>query len=333
LPECLEQEPNNDPSHAQKVTLPIVVNGRIDRPDDWDVYEFTGRAGDTVVAEVSARRLESSLDSVVKITDAAGKLVGLNDDHEDPESGANTHDADSYLTVTLPADGKYYVHIGDTARHGGEDYAYRLRISAPQPDFVLQIMPSSFAIRGKASGSVPVYAIRKEGFTGPIKLSLKDPPAGFSAPPSVLPANQSLGRLMVKSDMSETKEPVSLVVEGRATVDGREIVRKAVPGEDRMQAFLWRHLLPADELKALVSDPSYQPALKRTPPAAAATVEAKVAAEAKALMKNAADASQVRRQLIGRVRQLRLLYEDWLLTDDFYARKLTDFQAAVEKFK
>ena len=77
LPECFEKEPNNDRSHAQKVKLPIIINGRIDRPDDWDVFQFTGRAGDTIVAEVSARRLDSPLDSVLKLTDATGKLLAL----------------------------------------------------------------------------------------------------------------------------------------------------------------------------------------------------------------------------------------------------------------
>ena len=36
------------------------------------------------------------------------------------QSGVNTHHADSYLMVKLPADGTYYVHLGDTPRHGGE---------------------------------------------------------------------------------------------------------------------------------------------------------------------------------------------------------------------
>ena len=31
LPECLDQEPNDDPAHAQKVQLPVIVNGRIDQ--------------------------------------------------------------------------------------------------------------------------------------------------------------------------------------------------------------------------------------------------------------------------------------------------------------
>ena len=68
---------------AQPVTLPVIVNGRIDRPGDWDVFRFEGRAGQRIVAEVRARRLDSPLDSVLKLTDAAGKRLAFNDDHED----------------------------------------------------------------------------------------------------------------------------------------------------------------------------------------------------------------------------------------------------------
>ena len=150
LPEIFEQEPNNTLANAQKVTLPIIINGRIDKPDDWDVFQFAGKSNDTVVAEVQARRLDSPLDSVIKLTDAAGKLLAFNDDHEDLGAGLNTHHADSYFMARLPADGTYYVHIGDTARHGGEEYGYRLRLSAPQPDFELRVVPSSLSLRGKS---------------------------------------------------------------------------------------------------------------------------------------------------------------------------------------
>jgi hypothetical protein len=33
-----------------------------------------------------------------------------------------------------------------------------------------------------------------------------------------------------------------------------------------MQAFLWRHLVPAGDFKVLVFDPAYKPPLKRVPP-------------------------------------------------------------------
>ena len=43
-PDGLDQEPNNAPAQAQPVTLPVVLNGRIDRADDWDVFQFSGRS-------------------------------------------------------------------------------------------------------------------------------------------------------------------------------------------------------------------------------------------------------------------------------------------------
>ena len=177
------------------VTLPIIVNGRIDQPGDWDVFRFEGRAGDTVVAEVYARRLDSPLDSVLKLTDASGKQLAFNDDHEDKGAGLDTHYADSYLTATLPADGAFYIHIGDAQHQGGPEYAYRLRISPPQPDFALRVVPSSLSVRGGASVPLTVYALRRDGFTNEITLALRDAPAGFKLTGAKMPANQDQVRL------------------------------------------------------------------------------------------------------------------------------------------
>ena len=175
LPEGFDHEPNDTPARAQTVTLPVIMNGRIDRPGDWDVFRFIGKSNDTLVAEVQARRLGSPLDSVIKLTDAAGNLLAFNDDCEDIEAGINTHHADSYFIARLPADGPYFVHIGDTAQQGGPEYGYRLRLSAPQPDFDLRVVPSSLSLRAKSAAALTVYAIRKDGFAGPNQARLERP--------------------------------------------------------------------------------------------------------------------------------------------------------------
>jgi hypothetical protein len=59
LPECLEQESNDSLRSAQQITLPIIIDGRIDKSGDWDVFRFAGHAGELIVAEVYARRLDS----------------------------------------------------------------------------------------------------------------------------------------------------------------------------------------------------------------------------------------------------------------------------------
>ena len=152
MPETFDKEPNDSSSGAQKVTLPVIVNGRIDKKGDWDVFEFQGKAGQDLVTEVQARRLESPMDPVLKITGPDGKMLAFNDDYEDAGNGVNTHHADSYATLKLPADGAYRVHISDTVRGGGEEYGYRLRISAARPDFALRTVPSSITLRTKSGG-------------------------------------------------------------------------------------------------------------------------------------------------------------------------------------
>ncbi len=258
LPECLEQEPNNDKRHAQRINLPVIVNGRIAEPGDLDLFRFDGRTGDTVVAEVVARRLDSPLDAVIKLTDAAGNCIAFNDDTEDAASGLNTHHADAYLRARLPTNAVYYVQIGDTQHKGGEAYAYRLRISPPQADFALRVVPSSVAIRGKGSASLSVYAFRKDGFTGPIKLTLQNPPPGFEMDNAWLKGTQAMTRVNLKTTLGETPEPVNLTIMGSATNALGPFMRAAVPAEDRMQAFLWRHLVPAQELNACVFRPPRQ---------------------------------------------------------------------------
>jgi hypothetical protein len=252
LPEALEKEPNNELGSAQPVTLPVVVNGRIDRPGDWDLFRFEGQAGSEVVVEVEARRLNSPLDSVLKLTDGAGKQLAFNDDYEDKGSGLDTHHADSWLHALLPADGTYLLRLGDAQHQGGPEYGYRLRLSAPRPDFALRVVPSSINARPGASVPITVYALRKDGFTNEIVLGLKDAPRGFSLSGGRVPAHQDQVRLTLTVPTTPLPEPLDLSLEGRALIQGRETSRPAVPTDDMMQAFAYHHLVPAQHLKVAV---------------------------------------------------------------------------------
>ena len=212
----------------------------------------TATRGDEFVAEVSARRLASPLDSVLRLTDASGKELAFNDDHEDKASGLLTHHADSFIRFKLPADGTYYVQLYDAQNQGGTEYAYRLRLSAPRPDFQLRVVPSSLTVRAGASVALTVYALRRDGFTGDIALALKDAPEGFALSGARVQAEQDQLKLTLKAPPAATTQPVRLSLEGRATIQGQVVAHPAVPAEDMMQAFAYRHLVPARELLASV---------------------------------------------------------------------------------
>lgn len=254
LPEAFEKEPNNSLAAAQRVKLPIIMNGRIDQPGDWDVFRFQGRAGQAIVAEVYARRLDSPLDSVLKLTDAKGTQLAFNDDYEDQGAGLETHHADSRILTTLPANGTYYLYLGDAQQKGGAEYAYRLRIGAPRPDFDLRVTPSSINANGGITVPITVHAVRKDGFSGDIALALKGAPKGFTLIGGLLPAGRDEVRLTltVPPQPQPQPEPLSLTLEGRATIQGREVARLAVPAEEMMQAFAYHHLVPASDLKVAV---------------------------------------------------------------------------------
>ncbi len=248
-----ELEPNDTPAHAQPLTLPALVNGRIARPDDADVYRFHGRAGEQVVAEIVARRLQSPLDSMLILTDASGAMLASNDDCEDKGAGLLTHQADSRLTATLPADGDYFIHVTDAQHQGSPAHAYRLRVGPPRPDFELRVAPSAVNLRAGGSAVITVFALRHDGFTGEIKLGLADAPAGFSLSGARLPAGQDKIQLTLNAPANPRDEPVRLKLGGVALIAGQTVTRTALPADDMMQAFLYRHLVPAREFLADVS--------------------------------------------------------------------------------
>jgi hypothetical protein len=252
LAECVEAEPNDDGAAAQAVTLPLIVNGRIGEPGDADVFAFQGRAGQEVVAEVLARRLGSPVDSLLKLCDAAGKPLASNDDTPDEGAGLITHQADSYLTATLPADGRYTVRVADTQHHGGDAYAYRLRLSEPREDFALRMAPSSINVQAGRAAAVTVYALRRDGFDGPIDIALNGAPPGFSLDAARIPAGRDSIRFTLEAPTSAGAGLVALRFEGQAEIAGQRVTRPVEPADDMMQAFIYHHLVPAQEQKVLV---------------------------------------------------------------------------------
>ncbi len=266
-PSQLEAEPDEPGHPPQTVTLPVIVDGRIGRAGDEDVFRFEGRGGTELVAEVLARRLGSPLDSTLTLTDASGRRLTSNDDWDDKGSGLLTHHADSRLQLTLPADGTYFLRIADTQRRGGTDYGYRLQIGPPQPDFELRVVPSAINVRAGATVPVTIHVLRRDGFGGEVVLGLKDAPAGFALSGARIPAGQDSVRLTLTAAATAREGTVPLTVLGAATILGQQVIHRAVPADDRMQAFAYRHLVPARELRVNVAGRGSTLRLAERPPA------------------------------------------------------------------
>ncbi len=259
----LEVEPNDTPAQAQPIHLPIWMNGRIQQVGDVDFFAFSGKKGDSVSVEVAARRLNSPLDSVIELTGPGLETPVRNDDNVDTGenhlflgAGLVTHHADSYLLQKLPATGIYYLQIGDTQSKGGNDYAYRLRISPPHPDFKLYMDPSGLKIAPGETDAFTVRTIRIDGFDGRIQLEPKTLPDGFSMSKAIVAAGSDTARFTITAPRRLPQKMVSPKIVGIAQIGDRSVTNAVVPVDDQMQAFLYRHLVPAQEL---VLAPAEQP--------------------------------------------------------------------------
>jgi hypothetical protein len=116
----------------------------------------------------------------------------------------------------------------------------------------LRLVPSSINVRAGANIPITVHALRRDAFGGEIALALKDAPSGWTLSGGWIPANQDKVRLTLAAPPVPSAEPVAIKLEGHATIRGKEVRRLAVPAEDMMQAFAYRHLVPAQECLAQV---------------------------------------------------------------------------------
>ena len=119
--EALEPKQSNDaPAQAQKISVPVVVNGKLTGPD-MDNYFFHATAGQKLVFEVEARRAGSAIDPAIEIFDAAGREIARNDDA--PSLGV-----DSRVEVTFVKAGDYRVLVHDSKFSDQLQNFYRLKI-------------------------------------------------------------------------------------------------------------------------------------------------------------------------------------------------------------
>lgn len=251
IPQQEEAEPNDNIASAQQVAVPTIIKGKIDQDGDADLYKFTGKAGDSVVAEVYARRLGSPLDSLLRLLDATGKVIALNDDVKNGEMGLLTNYTDSSLQAKLPADGTYFVQVSNTLREGGDDYNYYLRIGPPQGDFTVIVSPSAMNMNPGTPLVFTAYAFRKDGWDGDIDITVKD--AGYQLSGARIPKGHDSVRMTMTliTPQRVIKGPFVLELEGRAVIAGQTVTRPVCAAEYEMQAFAYMHLVPEGQLQIL----------------------------------------------------------------------------------
>ena len=141
LPERIEVEPNQDLAGAEKVTLPVVMNGRINPAADLDVFRFTGKRGQNLVAAVAAHSLDihgegrnyGIADFSLELLDAQGNTLAAAED---------TLGYDPLIHYVLPADGEYLARVQLVNYQGFPEACYRLTLG--EVPYVTGVFPAGF---------------------------------------------------------------------------------------------------------------------------------------------------------------------------------------------
>ncbi len=232
LPQVFEQEPNDEPAQATRLTLPCGVNGRIGKKGDVDHFVFAAKKGQPLRFEVKARRfgtpLCSGLDSFLEVLDAKGQVLASNDD-------ANGKDA--ALAFTPPADGDYVLCLRDLNSKGGDAWVYYLECDLARPDFTIRCDPDKAMIGPGSSMPWFVHVNRVGGFDGPVKVEAKGLPKGVSVNPLTIPPAMTQGLLVLTAEDGAPVDAAAVQLVGTAAVkgpDGKEetLVRPVTPNEE-----------------------------------------------------------------------------------------------------
>lgn len=111
--------------------------------------------------------------------------------HYRNDDGGPGFGKDSRIYFDPPADGTYQVRVTDARGEFGPTHAFRVTVRPPKPDFTVSANVSGPSLLKGGAVPVNVTLTRTDGYDGPIKLHLKDVPAGFSAPPTTVEAGHN----------------------------------------------------------------------------------------------------------------------------------------------
>ncbi len=176
LNNVIEVEPNETIAQATAMSIPSAANGYLSSVEDSDYFKITMKKNEQVDIDVIARRVRSSIDSVVYVYNARGGRLAIDDDRKRP---------DSWVRFKAPADGDYFIKVVDQLGKGGPDYYYRIEVAPVTPKMTITtnevtryVQPDVEIPEGRRVAFLA--SIRRENFGGPVTFSASNLPAGVT---------------------------------------------------------------------------------------------------------------------------------------------------------
>ena len=197
----LETEPNGVLSQSNRAEITKAFCGTISKAGDEDWFQFNAEKDETLDIDVYARRVRSSLDSVISIFDNEGKMLVTNDDggKVTDHSDAEERGADSFIRFNPPETTSYYLRISDILGTGSATHVYRIECAASKPWMLIrlprvqdpnelygQYRQQIFVARGNRFAALA--RARTRDFSGRLQLQIPQLPEGVSYETQNIPA-------------------------------------------------------------------------------------------------------------------------------------------------
>jgi hypothetical protein len=201
-----------------RAVAPVVLNGRIDPPGDDDPFVLAVTPGQRLRIKVHASENGSALDGVLRVLGNGGSVLANADDTSIPlpPKGAQPQSLalpDPSLDLTIPGGtNEITLVMRDLEGRGGIGFPYRIVVEPLVPDFQLSANESQVSVPRGGTATVAVAIVRK-GHSGPITVTVADPPAGMTVRPGTIAAGQTTGvlSLAAAADAKFPAAPIKLV--------------------------------------------------------------------------------------------------------------------------
>jgi hypothetical protein len=158
LPEVTRTQANTSKENAMALTVPTFCNAVLTNKA-IDHYSFEAKAGTRYLIHCAARGIDSKMEPVVTISDAAGRDL-LVERKGEP------------IDFTPQADGVVRIKLHDLTYKGGIDYFYRLSIQELATDAAVPLFPVTLPIRAFSwpPAGIPLTAATAEDETTEVQV-------------------------------------------------------------------------------------------------------------------------------------------------------------------
>jgi len=219
------REPTDRSDQPARAVAPVVFNGRLDPAGDEDRFTVVVTPGERLRITVRAADLGSNLDGVVQVLGKGGGVLANADDTTIPQPPRNGQQTppivlpDPSFDMTIPGGtNEITLVIRDLEKRGGVGFPYRLVVEPLLPDFDLVLGEPQVSVPRGGSAAIGA-TVRRKGYSGPITLTVVEPPPGLSVRTGSIAAGQTTGVLTVSATANAAfpAAPIKVIGRGQRT--------------------------------------------------------------------------------------------------------------------